>query len=222
MVGCGWMWLEWLDVVGCGWMWLDVVGCGRMWSDVVEDRQTHPNTSEHICCRLLWPPSTIHLLHLHTTTMAPSATVHPAAFGHLSITTGLIDTKFEETIADETFNSLVKYGSHQQFNRYHIRRLLLLCMVSSSLCRNDGDFQIHITLRIFVGRAWFQYQTIDYESYYWIIIKSLHGDHYYRIYDNYSTGERPPPIFMPTRRRNTLTWWLIVHILNRSNHSFIL
>jgi len=40
-------------------MWLDVVGCGWMWSDVVEDRQTHPNTSEHIC--LLPPPmATIH------------------------------------------------------------------------------------------------------------------------------------------------------------------
>ena len=41
------------------------------------------------------------------------------ALGHLSITTGQFDTKFEETIADESFNSLVKYGSHQQFNRYH-------------------------------------------------------------------------------------------------------
>ena len=29
-------------------MWLDVVGCGWMWLDVVEDRQTHPNTSKHI------------------------------------------------------------------------------------------------------------------------------------------------------------------------------
>jgi len=26
-------------------MWLDVVGCGWMWLNVVEDRQTHPNTS---------------------------------------------------------------------------------------------------------------------------------------------------------------------------------
>ena len=26
--GCEWMWMDWMDVDGCGWMWMDVDGCG--------------------------------------------------------------------------------------------------------------------------------------------------------------------------------------------------
>ena len=57
----------------------------------------------------------IHTPHI----VYPPTMAHPAALGHLSLITWPIDTKFEETKADETFNSLVKYGSQQQFNRYY-------------------------------------------------------------------------------------------------------
>jgi hypothetical protein len=50
--------------------------------------------------------ATIHLLHLHTTTMVPSATVHPETSGHFSITMLPINTKFEERIEYESINRL--------------------------------------------------------------------------------------------------------------------
>jgi len=85
-----------------------------MCSDVLtpntfEHIQTHPNTSKNtfqliIFCRRHPPIATIHLLH--TTTMAPSAMVHPAASGHFSITMPPINTKFKGRIEDKSFNRL--------------------------------------------------------------------------------------------------------------------
>ena len=60
---------------------------------------------------------------LSSYTMAPSATVYPAAFGHNSISNRLIDTKFEETLVYEAFDDLVQYGRHREFDDNVFRRL---------------------------------------------------------------------------------------------------